>query len=31
MSSNGTFSKHYVRVINGSFVEYGKTFGCEVI
>lgn len=31
MSNNGTFSKHYVRVINGSFVEYGKRFGCEVI
>ena len=27
MLDDGTFTKHYVRIIDGKFVEYGKLFG----
>ena len=28
MRDDGTFTKHYVRVIDGKFIEYGKEFSC---
>jgi predicted phosphodiesterase len=30
MLENGTFSKHFVRIINGGFVEHGKYFDCSI-